>query len=48
MTFDPRYPIGKYEVKPYAEEVKKQWLNDLAENAIIKMKPIAQKLHEEE
>lgn len=29
MTFDPRYPIGKYEVKPYAEEVKKQWLNDL-------------------
>jgi hypothetical protein len=29
MTFDPKYPIGKYEVKPYSEEVKQQWLNDL-------------------
>jgi hypothetical protein len=31
-----------------AKQIAKQWLNDLAENAIIEMKPIAQKLHEEE
>ena len=29
MTIDPRYPIGKFEPKPYSEEQKKQWLLDL-------------------
>jgi hypothetical protein len=31
-----------------AKQIAKQWLNDLADNAIIEMKPIAQKLYEEE
>lgn len=26
---DPRYPIGKYEVQTYSEELKKEWLNDI-------------------
>ena len=26
---DPRYPIGKYEPKPYSQQQKEQWLNDL-------------------
>lgn len=29
MSNDPRYPIGKYEPKPYSEEQKKAWLLDL-------------------
>ncbi len=26
---DPRYPIGKYEPKPYSESLKLEWLNSL-------------------
>lgn len=26
---DPRYPIGRYEPKPYSEELKKEWLNNI-------------------
>jgi hypothetical protein len=26
---DPRYPIGRYEPKPYSEEQKKEWLNNI-------------------
>ncbi len=26
---DPRYPIGRYEPKPYSQQQKEQWLNDL-------------------
>lgn len=26
---DIRYPIGKYEVKPFSEATKKEWLNDM-------------------
>ena len=26
---DPRYPIGKYEPKPFSQAQKEQWLNDL-------------------
>ena len=26
---DPRYPIGKYEPKPYSQQQREQWLNDL-------------------
>jgi uncharacterized damage-inducible protein DinB len=29
MTQDPRYPIGKYEPKPYSEQQKKEWLADI-------------------
>lgn len=29
MSIDPRYPIGKYEPKPYSEEQKQAWLLDL-------------------
>lgn len=29
MTTDPRYPIGKYELKPYSEATKNEWINDL-------------------
>ncbi len=29
MSNDPRYPIGKYEPKPYSEEQKQAWLLDL-------------------
>lgn len=29
MSIDPRYPIGKYEPKPYSEQQKKAWLLDL-------------------
>ncbi|OYU54607.1 MAG: metal-dependent hydrolase [Chitinophagaceae bacterium BSSC1] len=29
MTIDPRYPIGKYEPKPYSEQQKQVWLLDL-------------------
>jgi uncharacterized damage-inducible protein DinB len=28
-TFDPKYPIGKYEVKPFSEATKKEWIEDL-------------------
>jgi hypothetical protein len=27
--YDLRYPIGKYEPKPYSEELKKEWLNNI-------------------
>ena len=26
---DPRYPIGKYEPKPFSEEQKQEWLSDI-------------------
>ena|ERR1700712_1008855 len=26
---DPRYPIGKYEPKPFSEQQKKDWLNNI-------------------
>jgi hypothetical protein len=26
---DPRYPIGRYEPKPYSESQKKEWLNNI-------------------
>ncbi len=26
---DPRYPIGKYLVQPYSEDLKKEWLRDI-------------------
>src|SRR5271169_1658890 len=26
---DPKYPIGKYEPKPFSEEQKKEWLNNI-------------------
>ena len=26
---DPRYPIGKYEPKPFSEQQKKEWLNSI-------------------
>ncbi len=26
---DVRYPIGRYEPKPYSEELKKEWLNNI-------------------
>lgn len=26
---DPRYPIGQYEPKPYSEQQKQHWLNDI-------------------
>ena len=26
---DPRYPIGRYEPKPYSEELKKEWLHNI-------------------
>ena len=29
MTTDPRYPIGKYELKPYSEATKNEWINAL-------------------
>ena len=29
MTIDPKYPIGKFEPKPFSDEQKKQWLSDL-------------------
>ncbi len=29
MSNDPRYPIGKYEPKPYSPEQKEKWLADL-------------------
>ena len=28
-TQDPRYPIGKFEPKPYSEQQKKEWLADI-------------------
>ena len=40
---DPRYPIGKYEPKPYSESQLKEWLNEikilprLLEDAILNM-----------
>lgn len=42
-TTDLRYPIGKYETKPYSEHQKQEWLNDikflpqLVENAILNL-----------
>jgi hypothetical protein len=39
-AIDPRYPIGKYETKPFSEQQRQEWLNDirflptLLENAI--------------
>jgi uncharacterized damage-inducible protein DinB len=29
MSIDPRYPIGKFEPKPYSEQQKQAWLLDL-------------------
>lgn len=29
MTYDPRYPIGKYEPQPYSQRQKEQWLLDI-------------------
>jgi hypothetical protein len=29
MTVDPRYPIGKYEEKPFSKEQKEKWLFDI-------------------
>ena len=29
MTTDPKYPIGKYELKPYSEATKNEWINAL-------------------
>lgn len=29
MITDPRYPVGKYEPKPYSDELKEQWLSDI-------------------
>ena len=29
VSNDIRYPIGKYEVEPYAQELKKKWINDI-------------------
>src|SRR6476661_5448153 len=29
MSTDPRYPVGKYEPKPYSDELKEQWLSDI-------------------
>jgi hypothetical protein len=26
---DPRYPIGKFEPKPFSEDLKKEWLNNI-------------------
>lgn len=26
---DPRYPIGKFELQPFSQELKEQWLNDI-------------------
>ncbi|MEJ0080664.1 MAG: putative metal-dependent hydrolase [Puia sp.] len=26
---DPRYPIGRYEPKPFSEELKKEWLHNI-------------------
>src|SRR5215831_14224399 len=28
-TIDPRFPIGKYETKPFSEEQRLEWLNDI-------------------
>src|SRR6476661_2928411 len=42
-SIDPRYPIGKFQPKPYSDEQKKQWLNDikylpsLLENALLNL-----------
>ena len=42
-TTDLRYPIGKYETRPFSEEQKGEWLNDikflpqLLENAILNL-----------
>lgn len=42
-TIDPRYPIGKFQPKPYSEEQKNQWLNDirylpgLLENTVLNL-----------
>jgi len=29
MEIDPRYPIGEYEPKPFAEVLKNEWLIDI-------------------
>jgi len=29
MTQDPRFPIGKYEAKPFSTKQKEEWLNDI-------------------
>ncbi|MDP6333165.1 MAG: hypothetical protein QF479_00855 [Candidatus Poseidoniaceae archaeon] len=40
--------LFKRKVENSAKQIAKQWLNDLAENGITEMKPIAQKVYEEE
>jgi uncharacterized damage-inducible protein DinB len=40
---DPKYPIGKYEPKPFSESLKQEWLNNIRqlptelENAILNL-----------
>jgi DinB superfamily len=40
---DPRYPIGKYEPKPFSESLKNEWINNIRhlpnelENAILNL-----------
>lgn len=29
MNSDLRYPIGKFEARPYSEQLKQEWLNDI-------------------
>ena len=42
-TTDLRYPIGKYEPKPFSEKLREEWLNDikflpqLLENALLNL-----------
>ena len=42
-TVDLRYPIGKYEPKPYSEQQRQEWLNDikffplLIENSVLNL-----------
>lgn len=42
-SVDPRYPVGKYETKPYSEAQKKEWINEIRflpqsmENALLNL-----------
>ena len=29
MATDPRYPVGKYEPKPFSQSLKDEWLADI-------------------
>src|SRR5258705_12119619 len=43
MKKDPRYPVGKYEVQPFSEELREEWLKDIKdlpqhlENAVLNL-----------